>query len=714
MERWTRRSFIKGTVQAAAGTAALGTSCDRNAGIPGGGRPGEGACGRELVPLAGTWLFRIDPEKRGEAAGWHGPDAADAGWEEVSVPSTWQVSEKTADYMGPAWYRREFEAPEAWKGMVVRVEFEAVYHTASVFVNGRKAGEHIGKGYTAFVLDISGLLEFGKRNVIAVRADNSFAPNMLPRNNSYDWTPDGGITRPVSIIVTPPVYVANIWVDAVPDVGKGTASLAIRAVIRNATASSAGVEIGFRVTDEATGLASLEKVSAASVDIMAATTREISLPEAVLDRPELWHFDHPRLYVLEATISHKGRALHRLSTTFGIRKIEVRGTEFLLNGEPVRLAGVERMAGSHPDFGMAEPGPWISHDHEDLKELNCVFTRVHWQQDRRVMDYCDRMGILIQVEVPTWGPDTFRKFEGGQLEDVTANGLDQLREMIARERNHPCVFSWGLCNEVDGQNPVAQEFVRRMLREAKRLDPGRLCSYASNSLQATPERDVAGEMDFIEWNEYYETWFGGDPEAMRKNLEAIHRAFPDKPVVISEYGYCACTTDRPENDARRVEILKSHNAVFRDFPWVGGLIFFDYNDYRTHWGDKGQGALKQRVHGVVDIFGARKPSFEALRKESSPVASLTVKKEGGKRLAVIRTRPDIPAYPLRGYTLRWTVLGNGGIPLERRETLLPDLESGRELALPLEIREKDLRRLRVDVLRPTGFSTATAFDQPAD
>ncbi|MCK7477294.1 MAG: hypothetical protein M0C28_07190 [Candidatus Moduliflexus flocculans] len=67
------------------------------------------------------------------------------------------------------------------------------------------------------------------------------------------------------------------------------------------------------------------------------------------------------------------------------------------------------MAGSHPDFGMAEPASWIEHDHADMKELNCVLTRVHWQQDRRVLDYCDRHGILIQLEVPTWGAGHLRK-----------------------------------------------------------------------------------------------------------------------------------------------------------------------------------------------------------------------------------------------------------------------------------------------------------------
>ncbi len=711
MEPWSRRRFLTGAARAAAGAAAAGASCGGGpAGPPGAGTVSEG---RQLeISLDGLWRFRTDPGRRGEAESWFAPEASASDWEEVEVPSAWQVSAATAGYMGAAWYRREFEAPAEWKDKVVRIEFEAVFHTADVFINGKRAGGHAGKGYTAFTLDISPLLDPGRRNAVAVRADNSFSSAMLPRNDSYDWTPDGGITRPVRLIVTPPVYIEALSVDAAPDLAGGTASLDMRAVVHNATGAPVRLGVGFRVVDERTGLAVAEDPDVLEVEIPARTAREIALPEAVLDRPRLWHFDRPDLYVLEVLVSRKSGVLHRLSTTFGIRKIEIRGTEFMLNGEPVRLAGVERMAGSHPDFGMAEPASWIIHDHDDLKELNCVFTRVHWQQDHRVMDYCDRHGILIQVEVPTWGPGTFGNLGAGELEAITANGLAQLGEMIGRERNHPCVFSWGLCNEVDGQNPVAKEFVGRMLREAKRLDPSRLCSYASNSLQTTPERDVAGEMDFIEWNEYYETWYGGDPAVMRQNLEAIHRAFPDKPVVISEYGYCACTADRPEDDARRARILETHNAVFRDHPWVGGFIFFDYNDYRTHIGDKGSGVLKQRVHGVVDVFGARKPSFAALRRESSPVESLELRPDGAALVAAVRTRKDLPAYTLSGYRLRWTVYGNGGIPLERRETLLPSLAPGAVSETRLEPATRDTRKILVEVVRPTGFTAASVLSRP--
>ena len=124
----------------------------------------------------------------------------------------------------------------------------------------------------------------------------------------------------------------------------------------------------------------------------------------LLQQPRLWHFDHPNLYRLTAELAGG----HSLDTTFGIRKIEIRDGAFYLNGERVRLMGVERMAGSNPEYGMAEPAEWIDHDHADMKELNCVYTRVHWPQDRAVLDWCDRHGMLIQTEVPTWGTGTFR------------------------------------------------------------------------------------------------------------------------------------------------------------------------------------------------------------------------------------------------------------------------------------------------------------------
>ncbi len=397
--------------------------------------------------------------------------------------------------------------------------------------------------------------------------------------------------------------------------------------------------------------------------------------------------------------------MHTFTTVFGVRKFEIKDGAFYLNGERVRLMGVERMAGSNPEFGMAEPAEWITHDHADMKHLNCVFTRVHWPQDKRVLDYCDRHGILIQVEIPAWGSETFDGMTSQPDADILENGLEQLREMIARDFNHPSVVVWGLCNEIGGQNPPAYQFAKHMLEEAKRLDPGRLCSYASDSLRTTPQRDVAGVMDFIETNEYYGSWYAGSAEDVGRHLDEIHTAFPGKPIVISEYGYCACAPDRPEGDEQRMEILRSHNAAIRSRDFVGGAIFFCYNDYRTQVGDRGLGPLQQRVHGVVDVYGAPKPSYELLRRECSPIESLTVERKSNRFEVLIRVRRDFPMYTVKGYKLLGLFFGQGNIPVERKEMDLPDAAPGSETKLELTFNEAETPfHVQFDVLRPTSFS----------
>jgi len=635
---------------------------------------------REMVPLNGEWEFQAAPE---------------GSWRQVTVPHTWQVEAPLTGHYGAARYRRRFFAPARWTGAVVRIEFEAVYHSAHIRLNGQPAGEHFRAGYTPFTLNLTRLLKLDAWNELEVDVDNSFDEHMLPRGASSDWAHDGGITRPVSLLVTPPVFIEHLWIDSTP------ARVATRVVVHNASGAEARVRAALELRTDANGAIELSNPRAAETVIPAGQSRAVELAPAAIPNPRLWHFDDPFLYHARVSLDTGDVA----ESTFGIRTIEIRGTEFVLNGEPVRLMGVERMAGSNPEYGMAEPRAWIDHDHADMRALNCIYTRTHWPQDRRLLDYCDRHGILIQTEVPGWGPRTFQNLQGDDEAALLANGMLQLREMIADARNHPCIFSWGVCNEVNGQNPPAQRFIRAMYQEAKRLDLSRPVTYASHSLFSNPARDVAGELDYIMFNEYFGSWQKGGTPELEKTLDAIHAAFPNKPLVISEYGYCACTDDRPENDPIRIGIMESHGDVFRKRPWIAGLIFFCYNDYRTHIGDKGVGALKQRVHGVVDLYGARKPSWEALRRDSSPV-ELTV--EGSQ--VTVRARATIPSHTLRGYMLRAIAYGRGAIPLAAQKIALPDLAPGTSHRVKLDLPGTGIERVAVEVLRATGEAVLKPVD----
>jgi beta-glucuronidase len=607
-----------------------------------------------------------------------------------------------AEYYGTAWYRRTFDVPGDWRTLAVRVEFEAVFHTATIWINGQMAGEHRGKGYTAFTFEVTHLLHWGETNAIAVRVDNAFNEHMLPRGRSSDWAHDGGIFRPVQLLITPRVFVERVDVEATPNLSSGDATIAITGHVRNTSPKDWSGRTSYRVVDEASGLTVL--MSAGPVLSIKPGTTETQTRQVVLTKAKLWHFDHPNLYRLEFSIAG-ARESHCFPTIFGIRKLEAKDGAFYLNGERVRLMGVERMAGSNPEFGMAEPADWIRHDHADMKHLNCVFTRAHWPQDKRVLDYCDRHGILMQTEVPAWGPATFQGMGPQPDAEILENGVEQLREMIARDRNHACLVVWGLCNEIGGQDPPAYQFAKRMLQEAKKLDPGRLCSYASNSLDNTPERDVAGLMDFIEANEYFGTWAPGSAADAARYLDEIHTAFPGKPIVISEYGYCSCTPDRPEGDEHRMEILRTHDLAIRSREYTAGAIFFCYNDYRTHVGDRGSGVLKQRVHGVVDVYGAKKQSYELLRRESSPIESLSLENHLNALQVILRTRGDVPMYTLRGYKLCGTFYGQGDIPVELQEVEISDLSPASSARLEVKFMQSEVpTRIRLDVMRPTGFS----------
>jgi beta-galactosidase len=642
------------------------------------------------LSLDGEWEFRKD---------------GDPAWRTVTVPHTWQVMDGFEGYYGVAFYRRTFRAPAEAAQAAVFLEFESVFHTAEVKLNGVVVAEHKGKGYTAFrSRELTKLgLKPGEDNLLEVRVDNSFTDAMLPRSHSSDWAHDGGIYRPVHLLVLPKAHLSSISVEAWPDTG-GIARFHVGAAYAE---TGADATVQFRIVEVETGRAVKLLAVSRMLDAMGINRHEHDT--GFWEDARYWHFDHPHLYRAEATLVAKDSTiLHRVTQVFGVRRFEVKDGGFALNGERVRLMGVERMAGSHPDYGMAEPLEWIEHDNADMKNLNCVFTRVHWMQDRRLLDWCDRHGMLVQLEVPTWGGDTFHNMSPELEKTLQQNGLEQLREMIEQNRHHPSVVAWGLCNEIDGQNPPAAQFAKNMLAEAKRIDATRPCTYASHSLFQNPAKDVSAVMDYVSWNQYYGSWQKGGPVELEASLKEVLAAFPGKPLVISEYGYCACTPDRPEGDEPRIKVLREQDAVLRKFDRIAGLIFFCYNDYRTHIGDRGTGALKQRVHGVVDVYGQRKPSYEVLRGESSPVESLSAALDGNALKIAGRVRDTVPAYTLRGYILEAVVYGQGAIAVERQRFLLPDLLPGAAIDHSFTLTAKDTHEVRIELRRPTGPSARTA------
>lgn len=650
------------------------------------------------VSLSGGWVFQLDPGDRGLSQKWYSNDFDRSGWRKVQIPHTWQVEKGTEDYFGIGWYALRVKADPWWENSSVRIRFGAVYRDAIIWINGRPVGEHRGSGWTPFEIKLDEFWAKGEENLVVVRVDNQFSERALPYLDSSDWAADGGIIRGVQLRVLPEKHIRRIRVHGVPVRNNTEAEILARVDLVGVADRQAGFELEGDLYDPSGRLQT-------RLEVIGESPGESTL-SARIEAPRLWHFDHPEMYKLRCRLYHNGRLIHQREASFGVRRVEVREGYYYLNGEPMRLMGVEWMPGSDPRYGMAEPESLSLEILRDMKRLNTVVTRFHWQQADEIFEFCDREGILVQEEVPAWGPRTMK----GDLEEIQSL---QMQEMIDAHYNHPSIYAWGLCNEIGGQRPQAHQFVQKGIEIARRLDPSRILTWASNSLQSEPEKDASGLVDFIEWNDYWESWYGGGLQDLERNLNEIGRVFPDKSLVVSEYGLCECNPKNPTGDERRIEILQTHTDRYRRAAHVAGAIFFSYNDYRTHIGDKSSGSFRQRVHGVVDLLGKPKPSWEVLRREASPIKSLRVGKPEVRRSATRTTvelvtrslKDDLPSYTLRKYLLVWVAYNSLEQPIASGKVQLPDLAPGSRRSEELHWESfENLARVHVEVFRPTGYS----------
>ena len=271
---------------------------------------------QETISLGAGWQFRLDPGGRTDPRQL---DAESSGWQSIEVPHTWQIENGIEDYTGVAWYRTKIFAPAEWKGKFVRVEFEAVSHTARVFLNDLPVGEHIGKAYTAFTCDLQSALRFDEVNTLLVRVDNAYSDVMLPRMKSYDWTNDGGIIRPVQLLITPQTFIERIEIDSSPDLDRKQAMMTVRAVIRNTLAHEVQVPVAESVTPRSR--LGRHLFTPKNARIIANGTAVVELPPLQIDSPFLWHFDSPHLYEANVVLRASDQQ-HIYSDRFGIRKFE--------------------------------------------------------------------------------------------------------------------------------------------------------------------------------------------------------------------------------------------------------------------------------------------------------------------------------------------------------------------------------------------------------
>jgi beta-galactosidase len=583
------------------------------------------------------------------------------------------------DYSGLAWYEKTFTVPAQNRNKQLRLQFDAVYHDAVIYLNGTQLATHTNAGYTTFFVDVTKQAKYGVPNKLVVSVSNAFSETNLPYKKKFDWCNDGGIIRGVSLQVTGKPSVR--YVHITPDV--------------NLADSTAKARINLKLwEDDITAVQAVVRINEKRSN-KTVFTQKLSLSKsrddfgATLDlgKVHLWHFNDPFLYQVHVTVQQNDQPTDQVTRTFGCRKIELRGPQLFLNGEAVRLPGLEYMPSSHPAYGSAEPR-WVMDSVANMfKDLNVTISRFHWQVDEYMLDQLDEKGVLLQAEIPWWQqPDRLTP----QLEEVARK---QFVEMIERDYNHPCIFAWGISNEVHSKDSDSSQYIR-LKQFIKSLDNSRMANVVSNETFRRKQHDASFIGDLPTWNEYIGTWFGKSSQELPAYFAEVESAMGDRPLLITENGLC-----EPRfagGDLKRIDDMIYHYNEWAKRKYIAGCIYFCLNDYRTHMGEDGSANYKARIHGITDLYFKKKSSYYVFKQLASPILITNVKKLNESTVQVsLQNKDQLPSYTVRDFMVTW--MNNQRKVLQQK---LPVLKPGENATITLT----DMgARAGFDICTPAGY-----------
>ena len=519
--------------------------------------------GRRVEPLEGSWRFL-----RADVPAASAEDFDDSAWTVVTLPHTWNGVDGEAGgdyYRGPGWYRRELSLPAmpSSPGALQRfLQFDGAALIADVWVNGHPVGHHEG-GYGAFRVDIGSWLHRG-RNVVAVRVDNSQSRQVAPLGG--DFTVFGGLYRTVELIT-----VNALHVDLLDDGGPGvyvaandiTPERAVLAVqLRLSVPGSAHARLRLRWTlVDARGQQALR--ATVPVGVSAARARAV-MQTLVVPHPHLWQgVDDPYLYTLRVEVLDRHAVVDQVEVPVGIRKFSIDpGRGLLLNGLPYAVHGVNLFHSGRPGKGLAVTDAQVDEDFSALSELGATGLRlVHFQHPQRAYDDADRLGFVLWSEIPL----------NSAMDDSPAfhaNLVQQLRELVKQNYNHPSVLVWGLGNEVYRSDAASHALLAELQRAAKALDPHRLTSYAHCC--AADDDALTRQTDLIAFNRYY-GWYDGTLADIGSWADRVHAAQPARAMAVSEYGAGASVLQEEEPPTRPIPASHWHpeqyQALFHEAYW---------------------------------------------------------------------------------------------------------------------------------------------------
>lgn len=541
---------------------------------------------RQCHDLSGIWELRFDPGDDGRTANWQAGFTASR---PAAVPASWneQFADER-DNLGPAWYQTRFDLPWEVNGKSVFLRFGSVNYLAEVWLNGHPLGAHEG-GHLPFEFAVTPHLK-PEGNLLVVRVDGNLAADHVPPGNvkagpedifvshsgnfpetQFDFFPYCGIQRPVLLYTVPRCHIADLTV--LTSLKGGDATVTVQVTLQTNEQEHVSIRLQGQDYDRTT-----------TAFCTGTTELTLEVPHA-----RLWSPDDPYLYNLTASLS--GGDTYRLPV--GIRTIAIEGDRLLLNGKPIYLTGF----GRHEDFpvlGRAMIPAVIVKDFALLKWIGAnSFRTSHYPYSEQMMDLADRLGFLVIDETPAVG--LFFRADG--LDKRLSICKQYVRELIARDKNHPSVVLWSLANEPHSHRPEAAPFFRQLYDLAKSLDASRPVTLVSH---VGVREEAFDFLDVVCMNRYY-GWYtqtGRIEEGialLSAEMDAIHERYP-KPFILTEFGADAIAGSHaqpPEmfTEEYQAELIRRYIEVARSKPFVVGEHIWNMCDFKT-----AQGVT--RVHGL--------------------------------------------------------------------------------------------------------------------
>jgi beta-glucuronidase len=572
---------------------------------------------RELVNLDGVWRFGIDTRLADQP--WLGALQTPL---EAAVPASYNdlfTDPEVRGHVGWVYYQREVRVPRGWSGERIVLRFDAATHAARVYLDDELVGEHIG-GYTPFDIDVTDRAAAGEAFRLTVAVSGDLSNETIPPGKIevgmdgrkkqvyfHDFFNYAGLARSVWLYSMPQTRITDVTV--VTDFEDSTGTVDYRAEV------TGDATVRVRLTDAA-GTVVAEGTGAAGL---------LHVPDVTLWKPGAAY-----LYDLTVEAVVGEQVLDSYPVPVGVRTVEVRGHEFLINGDPFYFTGF----GKHEDSAVRGKGhddAYMVHDFQLLEWSGAnSFRTSHYPYAEEVLDFADRHGIVVIDETAAVGLNMgvvggmagkppFPTFSEQYAGAATQAAHEQhIRELIGRDKNHPSVVMWCIANEPASNEDGAREYFEPLVTLARELDPSRPLTYAIVMFATFKNDQIIDLFDVISLNRYY-GWYvaNGDLKTAEMYLQGDITGWVDridKPIMMTEYGADTqaglhSVWDASWSEEYQVDYLAMHHRVFDRFPQFVGEQVWNFADFATS-------------NGIHRVDGNKKGVFTRDRKPKSAAFSL--------------------------------------------------------------------------------------------